>query len=354
MPYRLSLIALAATILSFALPAAAPAAARDVTVMTRNLYLGSDVINLATSPDVPTLARSIKAYWEMTQNNDFTVRSKALAAEVKRYRPDVIGLQEAAMWRRGPDGVQDNDVNRLNSTQVLYDYLKIYMQDLRAAGLRYKLARVTTEMDVEGPHADGYDIRLTQRDAVLVRVGRGAPKVLRTRGGNFTAQFVAPTVIGPARVTRGYQAVDLRKGGREFTFANVHSEAYSPDINEAQMKELLRKGVPSKRKPTILVGDINSDPTGVGTSDARGTERLPKAYRVVVGGGFVNQLPRRITSGYGENLRLNDPSKLDEWLDHIFSRPKMKLLSSTVTGTKMVNGLWPSDHRGVVAKFRLP
>ena len=353
MPFRLSLLGIATAILLTAVPTPATAAPNDVTVMTRNLYLGSDIINLATAPDVPALAQAVKANLELVRANDFTVRSKAIAAEVKRYRPDVIGLQEAAIWRRGPDGVQDNDITKLNSTQVIYDYVDILMKDLRAAGLSYRLVRATTELDIEGPHADGYDVRLTQRDAVLVRTGRGAPRVIRARGGNFSSAFTAPTKIGPARVTRGWAGVDLRKGGRTFSFANTHAEAYSPDIAEAQVKELLRRV--GRSRPAIVVGDINSDPGSVGTSDQRGTERLPKAYEAMLDGGFTNPLPRRITSGYGEDLRKNDQSKLDEWLDHIFVRPRARLrvLRSSLTGTRQVNGLWPSDHRGVVATVRV-
>lgn len=352
MPYRLSLAAVVAALAALALPAAAPAA--DVTVMTRNLYLGSDIINLAVAPDIPTLAQAAKKNLETVNVNNFPVRSKAIAAEVKKAKPDVIGLQEVVLWRRGPDGRQDNDISKLDAEQVLYDYLVIFTADLKRLGLSYKVARVTTELDIEGPHADGYDVRLTQRDAILVRKGKGAPKVVATRGGNFTAQFGVNTAIGRASVTRGYEAVDLKMGGSAFTFANLHTEAYDPAIDESQVKEFLRKGVPSRKRPTIVVGDINSDPKRSGTSDERGTERLPKAYKAMLAGGFRNEMPPRTTAGYEEDLRSPSLAKMDEWLDHVFVRPKMKLLRSSMTGTKQVNGLWPSDHRGIVATYRLP
>jgi endonuclease/exonuclease/phosphatase family metal-dependent hydrolase len=351
MPFRLSLaVAVVCALTALPLPATASAKSSDVTVMTRNLYLGSDIINLATAPDIPTLAQAAKAYFQTVEANKPEVRMKAIAAEIKKVKPDVVGLQEASRWNRGPNGVQDNNIDVLNANQVLIDYLKLLTDDLKADGLTYTVAKATTEMDIEGPHADGYDVRLTMRDAIIVKKGI---KVRARRGGNFKDKFSVDTKIGKANVTRGYEAVDLQKGKTRFSVANLHAEAYSPDIAESQVKEFVKKALPSKRYPAFVTGDINSDPGSVGTSDERGTERLPKAYKAMIAGGFFNQLPRRITSGYGEVLTKNDPSKLDEWLDHIFTRGDIKLRRSSMVGTKMVGGVWPSDHRGIVATFRI-
>src|SRR3712207_1103234 len=107
---RAIVCAIAATSLLAAAPASSPAAARDVTVMTRNLYLGSDVINLAVAPDIPTLSQAIKTNLELVRANDFRIRAKAIANEIRATKPDLVGLQEVAEWRRGAQGVQDNDI----------------------------------------------------------------------------------------------------------------------------------------------------------------------------------------------------------------------------------------------------
>ena len=45
--------------------------------------------------------------WAEVQSTDFPVRSKLLAREIKQTKPDLIGMQEVAIWRRGPDGLKD-------------------------------------------------------------------------------------------------------------------------------------------------------------------------------------------------------------------------------------------------------
>ena len=67
-----------------------------VTVMSRNIYLGADVgVALELIPNMPAAAQFM---WDQVNKNDFSKRSIALAAEIKKYQPDVIGLQEATIW----------------------------------------------------------------------------------------------------------------------------------------------------------------------------------------------------------------------------------------------------------------
>ena len=76
----------------------------DVTVMTRNIYLGGNIFRPIGAPDLPTFQRLGGELWAEVQGTDFPTRSKLLAREVRRTKPDLIGLQEVALWRRGPDG----------------------------------------------------------------------------------------------------------------------------------------------------------------------------------------------------------------------------------------------------------
>src|SRR4051812_16788977 len=101
-------------VLPLAVPATSPAASssRDVKVMTRNLYLGADLIPLATQPSREAFEQAAAQRFQTVLNNDFATRAKALAAEIARHKPDLIGLQEAAVWRRSPDGVKDGNATK--------------------------------------------------------------------------------------------------------------------------------------------------------------------------------------------------------------------------------------------------
>ena len=77
-------------------PISAQAAEPTLTVMSRNIYLGADVgVALELIPNMPAAAQFM---WDQVNKNDFSKRSIALAAEIKEYKPDVIGLQEATIW----------------------------------------------------------------------------------------------------------------------------------------------------------------------------------------------------------------------------------------------------------------
>src|SRR4051812_34420522 len=97
----------AASVLTFApSPASAATTSRDITVMTRNVYVGSDLITLATAPDQATFEQNAAKLYQTVLRNDFATRAKALAREIRKAKPDLVGLQEAARWLRGPEGVK--------------------------------------------------------------------------------------------------------------------------------------------------------------------------------------------------------------------------------------------------------
>ena len=207
--------------------------------------------------------------WAAVRTTDFPARAKLLAREVKQTKPDVIGLQEVALWRRGPAGVKD--AADTPATEVVYDFLAT----LRSAlGSRYRLASVQTEADLEAPISDGYDVRLTMRDAVLVRVRKGlkvAPQARGqlqgdARGADRDRHAHVDAAAGPA--------ADLSLAGRRFRVVNTHLEAFSDDHRLRQARELIA-GPLRKRGTVILTGDINSDPTGATGADPAAYRRSP-------------------------------------------------------------------------------
>ncbi len=74
----------------------ANANAPQITVMTRNLYLGADVgVAMDLIPNLPAAAQFM---WDQVKATNFNNRAPKLAAEVIAARPDVIGIQEATIW----------------------------------------------------------------------------------------------------------------------------------------------------------------------------------------------------------------------------------------------------------------
>lgn len=121
-------VALAATIGigAVASPAAAgtkPAKPAKVKVMSRNLYLGADLVPAIVAP-TPAAARTAAGeIYKSVQDTNFIARAKLLAQEIENSNADLIGLQEVALWRRGQRGAADGP--ETPAEEVVYDFLDI-------------------------------------------------------------------------------------------------------------------------------------------------------------------------------------------------------------------------------------
>src|SRR3712207_6288164 len=199
--------------------------------------------------------------------------------------------------------------------------------------MRYRVARGRDWFDFEAPTTD-QDVRLTQRDVILVR--RGAKlKVRRTFAGGFDTHLDVQTQAGLARQLRGWVGIDGTLAKRKFRLVTTHLEAYSPDHAQRQMTEILTGPLAAKKRRSILIGDFNSAP-GANSND-RGTSRDASAYYNAIDAGFRNPLPRRATCCFAEDLR-STAEGLETWIDHIVVRPRVRALRSGIVGTRQVEG----------------
>src|SRR3954449_2909699 len=339
--------------------AAADAKAAPVTVMTRNLYLGADLAPGTRAANLQGLVNGAGQILNQVDANNFPARAKGLAKEILAAKPDLVGLQEAALWRTEPC-----DQNPLppKATTVRYDYMTSLLAQLNKGKALYRVAVVKPEFDFEvwantdgneataGPGCPvGSEIngRLTMRDAILVRKGVRASK---TRSGTFkTLLRVKPAGVN-IDVTRGWTSIDATVRGKKLHVVNTHLEAFdnSPSgnftnadtkvgnggIRQAQAKQLVAKGGPARSKlPVILLGDLNSD---VRTEVKKGDGL---AYRALLNAKFVARSTYKplgcclnadilTTTGGGKR------SDLDHKVDHVMTNApkKVKLLKSTITG----------------------
>jgi len=307
-----------------------------VSVMTRNVFLGADLPPLAVAQPGADFEQKAGAMLSEVTAGDPHGRMKAIGDEIAKARPDLVGLQEVSLWRTGPKG------DPAPSTNVRFDFLGDIRSELAARHRHYRVAVRKYGLNVEGPTDQGVDVRLTLGDVILVRKG---VKVSHARGGLFKHQLHFSTAaLGDVNTSRSWNSLGAVVRGARFHFVNTHLEAYSPDIRLQQAKELVAGPLKSKR-PTILVGDLNS-----GATLPKPEDRPP--YKAIAGAGFK---PRRTVTS---SCCFNDLTKDDGWdhnVDWIMTKPGLKLLRSSITGReKTPTGLHPSDHGGVVSVLRVP
>ncbi len=343
--------------------------AADVTVMTRNVFLGADLAPAIGAPDIAKAIDGAGTVFNQLQATKFAERAVPLAKEIKASKADLVGLQEVALWRtQSPSDGGAPPISPVAgataATQVYQDFLKLLQAQL---GGSYKVVKAQEEFDAElpvdqdasdatgtGPLASlgaDLDARLTMRDVILIRKGSKV-KVSKAKAGHYKTRY-EPNVGGIViPVDRGWVSVEAKLGKSRFRFVTTHLEAFGdPKIREAQAKELT-KGALKTKEQVILVGDLNSGAAADNEPEKPGDELAFKALSKF----GMHENGARQSCCY-ESLT-DAGAKLDHTVDHVLSKPALKTVKASVTGNKAgertPSGLWPSDHGGVISRLRLP
>jgi hypothetical protein len=356
---------------------------RAVTVMTRNLYVGGDITRpLRAAQDrtgrdaILALGHANHELRRIVDHTSFAVRSELLADEIAAARPDLLGLQEVALWRHGP--MQPDKLGQLNATEVDYDFLSMLTAALDERGAPYDVVHAQQGSDVEAPAfignpfagtaTAGRDIRLTVRDVILVRRNSGL-RITESGGGQYRHRLevtIAGTVFS---FIRGYALADFAIGSKRLRFATTHLESQSGDVAAGQAQELVQGLTGRTPLTTIVACDCNSDPRG--GPGGRGEAAAPSTtYRLLTQGDDLEDLwlqqpasaGRGFTAGLSELV--NDPTadgfsrRLDLMLARSAESSGLYVSHGQVTGDELTDrdsrtGLWPSDHAGVVLHLGL-
>ena len=203
---------------------------------------------------------------------------------------------------------------------MVYDFQKSLLAELKKAGLKYRVGDTQRETDIEASIDDGYDVRLTMSDVILVKRKKGL-KVRKRSSKNFKAKITVPTQGGQFTSTRGWTAVDASLNGRKFRFLNTHLEAFLAGTRQEQAKELIAKGGPAtKRGRVILVGDLNSDRDGLDNGD-------PIPYGDLIKFGYKDAWVAGGGKGFSccfnsPLIREAPPAPFDHRIDHILVKPR--------------------------------
>jgi hypothetical protein len=384
---------------------------KDIRVMTRNLYLGADLGPGLESNSFAELTAGAGEILRSVDATKFSDRAKQLAKEIRSTNPDLVGLQEVALWRTNtPPVVYIPGLNSPISSTVRYDFLAMLLAALnkgKPKAQRYSTAVVKNEFDFETPtdldgnpatcttfssagldcdDFPGADLtgRLTMRDAIIVKAGvKVSQKASGTFGdrngdgdagdvGDVAANLYTPDVAGvPVPVTRGWTAVNATvRGSKPFRFVNTHLEAFG-DPTEAkclQAQELYERVISQTALPVLAVGDFNSDDDTVdgdnSTPQLDGTGWDRCAYLSLVDNGM-----RSLTGNASDSCCLAGPlldkkvgyeADFDHHIDHILTNStKFSRVGPTkVTGNKPFRTTgsgpyWGSDHAGVYQTVKL-
>jgi hypothetical protein len=325
-----------------------------LVVMTQNLYLGANLQPLFGRSGLDLIGAAAVAYAHVVQT-DFPDRADAIATEIAAEGPEVVGLQEVALWKEGPDPAH---------LATTYDFLTILLNALADHGASYRVVAVGAHFSGALPIGIAPDgtltpwVSFTDRDAIIVRNDLPTSEFdwSNPTAQNFQRTFDVPLGGYTIQIPRGWTSVDVRFQGRSYRIAETHLEAYSQAVRDDQARELLAS-LEASPLPVVLAGDINSLPT-----DGTGP------YGLFAGAGYVDSWTQAMdgdpgfTSGQPDDLNCTLASTLDHRVDYILHDDDPALRAVPMTGDVVGDSpndctatdppLWPSDHAGVVVGLR--
>jgi len=362
-----ALITLAVAIVAPLIVAAGSASAdqRSVTVMTQNLYQGTEFRHIqALAGANPTLEQALEATtadYGTYLATRFPDRAQQIAAEIARERPALVGLQEVATWHAGAFDPQHPFAL---PAPVSEDFTQVLIGALAADGIHYAAVsrhddNFTLAFPVVTPTGLAA-VGMVESGVILARTDLppGQLKLSNPQSGTFNARIpLIPNPLDPDpphgfQFTNSWQSIDAKVRGKSFRFITTHLDALAPGgvVSGPQAQELLA-GPANTSLPVILAGDMNS-----------GLTSSPAAYEAFLSGGLTDSWtaaglgPPPLTCCHlAPDDLVSDPSAIyTEDLDHIFTRGDFSVLDEHLVGNLAPNPppaafIWPSDHAGMVA-----
>lgn len=309
---------------------------QGITTMTQNMYVGADLdaviaalVSPDTSDDFPALLNGIQTL-EVT---DYPARAGAMAAEIARARPDVVGLQE----------VSQIDITLPGLVDLHIDFLPLLLDSLTTRGVHY--VEASSVLNIVATPVPG--IALHDRDVMLVNPDRVS--VTAAAGNSYAANIgvVAPGV----ELKRGYVIVQATVAGQDVTFASTHLESGdAPGIAELRAAQAieLTSALPAG-EPAYVMGDFNDVPGS-------------PAYQVMQGAGLIDTWGSLKSQQLGftccETPDLGTQTPVfNQRIDYVWSSLPVSNGSAKIErvgerpGDRVAGPahlVWPSDHAGLV------
>ncbi len=322
-----------------------------LSVLSRNLYIGTNtslVIAAVATPDPNDDVPALLAAIDELQRTSFPDRAAALAGEIARQKPHIVGLQEVS--------IIDIDLRPLGlPIDFDVDYLQILQARLAALGQ----SNYVVAASVVGITATLPGVSVIDRDVILVdadRVSWDPASVVETTF-NANLGVVAPGV----NLRRGWVGLEATVDGATFKVVNTHLEsganpALTP-LRAAQAMEIVQALGAGR---AVVLGDLNEGPGS-------------PMHAVLTGAGFTDVWlalrpgAKGLTCCHVDDLSNSVANEeFDERIDYVMTRGfghgngkligQVALLGTTpgerVAGPQYP--VWPSDHAGVLANLWTP
>lgn len=362
---------------------------RQFSVMTRNLYLGADIVKALQ--ENPGFSAAAQAMWDQVAATNFTARVDALSSEIVENRPAVLGLQEATVWQC---------LDAAGTAVTIYDFTTQLLDHLREVGSPYVIAEangtkafspgfaiapipgITVVNDPRNLQPkvglDSSACGMQIADVLAVRADL-APAVTTVGTKNFAATTMMGGIL---EVRRGYAWADIGIDDETIRFTTTHLESLwtrdAAPASAAQARELIAD-LGTVTTPVVAMGDFNIDPRDprpVGAPNPGGQpevtptcpDRSCSAYWAMVDAGYIDagpdsSDPRNATWGLEGSLAGPDPARLDaalaagndlgftDRLDYVFVRGDISIVSSALIGRSWPDGAatWECNDRTQVA-----
>ncbi len=326
---------------------------RPLKVMTRNVYQGTDFLEVMGATDFTDFTHQVTVTINNVRATEPAARMAAIAFEIHQQQPDLVALQEIDDWKTGYSPM---------SMTSEFEMLEMVIKDLKLLGTPYKIVNVIPEFQFVAPSDTGLWVGVTVRNAILVRAGSDADGIVISNpmSGLFPQEHTLCIPMAasadPVCIWRGWASVDVSMKDREFRFITVHPEAFAWQYEYAQVADLLQ-GPAMTTLPIVMAGDFNMQAANPEDPTYQYTYMM-----VTKQAGFTDGWAALGTTAPGytccQDLTLkNSTSTLDQRIDLVFVRGPFEVKKMTVTGdsqfVRNLLGLWPSDHAGLAAHLKL-
>ena len=316
-----------------------------IKVMTYNLFQGTDFIEVLSAQSFPEYLAAANLTLQQVIDSNPPLRMQAIAHEIAITQPDLVGLEEATLWRTGAGP---------NPIDVLFDPLQELLGALNKQGQHYTAVVVADEYELQGPLTGDFTLwlRANGRNVLLARTDKPDMQLSNPQSAAFHTLLTIPDpILGPLTIARSWGSVDVNLHGVPFRFIVTHLENPIPQIPEsylllqAQAYEL--SAIPANTNlPVILAGDFNAIAN-------QPTDPSNATYQEMLNLGFDDswvEVNRNSPGLTWPLVNASTASTATQRIDFVFLRGHVVARDASLGGDDKhdrVDGIWPSDHAGL-------